>query len=214
MTEPAKPPKPVRRGRPKRHTDADLRAQVTAAAMAVFIEKGFAHATTTDIARHAGISKRDMYRVFADKTEIFSETIRARSHLILDLPRPAEETLPPLEALHTIFRLDLTPELANERDAMLNLFARESMAFPELNSLIYDSGIIRSRELLMEWIEVQTDRGALPRCDPAFLAGLMMDVVFGALLPHRRQLAEIDRAAQAKEIIARLSVVLSGLNVG
>uniref|UniRef100_UPI00158FC195 TetR/AcrR family transcriptional regulator n=1 Tax=Martelella sp. HB161492 TaxID=2720726 RepID=UPI00158FC195 len=54
-------PKPQAvRGRPKTLADDDRRALLLTAAMTVFIEKGFARATTTDIATRAGMSKRDL----------------------------------------------------------------------------------------------------------------------------------------------------------
>ncbi|QEW23562.1 Solvent efflux pump srpABC operon corepressor (plasmid) [Marinibacterium anthonyi] len=201
------------RGRPKRHSDDVLRTRLLDAAMTAFIEKGFARATTTDIARRAGMSKRDLYRLFDDKTQIFTETILSRRHLILDLPRPANEALAPLEALRCIFRLDLADREAAERDALMNLIARESLLFPDLNALLYDTGTIRSREFLITWLDGQMDAGSLPRCDTTRLAGLLMDVVFGALLPRRQHRGPVDRVAQSQEIMARIEIVLRGLDL-
>ncbi len=180
--------------------------------MGCFIEKGFARTTTADVASRASISKRDLYGLFADKTELFLEAVQSRRHLIVDLPRPSDESLPPREALRAIFRLDLEDREADERDALLNLIARESLLLPELNRLLYDSGIISSRELLMDWLVDRMETGALPSCDPAMLAGLLMDVVFGALLPRRHGKTPVDRSKQAEEILARLDVVLCGLD--
>ncbi|WP_181409989.1 TetR/AcrR family transcriptional regulator [Martelella alba] len=200
------------RGRPKTLADDDRRALLLTAAMTVFIEKGFARATTSDIATRAGMSKRDLYRLFADKTELFTQTILSRRHLILDLPREDADDLPPREALRHIFRLDLDDREAAERDALMNLIARESLQVPELNALLYDTGIIRSRELLIDWLEIQMARGTLPRGDTASLAGLLMDVVFGALLPRRHRKAPSDRTHQRQEILARIDIVLTGLS--
>lgn len=200
------------RGRPKIHSDDVLRARLLDAAMTAFIEKGFARATTTDIARRAGMSKRDLYRLFDDKTQIFTDTILSRRHLILDLPRPENEALAPLEALLRIFRLDLADRKAAERDALMNLIARESLLFPDLSALLYDTGTIRSRELLIVWLDGQMDTGSLPRCDSTRLAGLLMDVVFGALLPRRQHRGPVNRVAQSQEIMARIEIVVRGLD--
>ncbi|MBE3637254.1 TetR/AcrR family transcriptional regulator [Mangrovicoccus algicola] len=179
--------------------------------MTSFIEKGFARATTADIAQRGGLSKRDVYRAFPDKTDLFTAAILSRRHLILDLPRPAREERPVLETLRQIFRLDLEDRDAAERDALMNLVARESLLLPELNALLYDTGIIRSRELLIDWLAAQMDRGAMPRHDASDLAGMMMDVVFGALLPRRRPHGPVDRRSQADQITARLGIVLAGI---
>ncbi len=204
-------PKKPRLGRPKALSDADRKRRLLDAAMTAFIEKGFGRATTTDIARRAGMSKRDIYAQFQDKTDLFTQVIASRRHLVLDLPRPKDEDLPPLEALRRIFRLDLEDRAAAERDALMNLIARESLLFPELNALLYDTGVIRFRELLMDWLDLQMTAGTLPRCSLPMLAGLLMDVVFGALLPRRQRKGPIDRQAQADEILARIAIILRGL---
>lgn len=200
-----------RRGRPRRVSDDVLRDQILTGAMNTFVEKGFAGATMSDIARRAHVSKRDLYRQFADKTELFTATIRSRRHLVVDLPRTQDETLTPLEALREIFRLDLDDREADERDAMLNLVARESLLLPDLNALLYDTGVIGFRELVIDWLKEQIARGNVPETDVVQLAGLLMDVVFGALLPRRRHRGEIDRAAQAEDIMGRLEIVMEGL---
>lgn len=201
-------------GRPKVLDDDVRRQRLLDAAMAVFVEKGFGRATTADIARHAGMSKRDLYRLFDDKTALFTQTIKSRRHLVLDLPRPADDTLSLRDSLRAIFRLGLDDTEADERDALLNLIARESLLFPELSMLLYDTGVIQFRELLMDWLENQMAAGTLPRCDLPMLAGLLMDVVFGALLPRRRRTTTVDRTAQAEEILARLDIILNGLSKG
>lgn len=43
------------------------------AALAVFVERGFARATTREIARRAGLSEGTMYRHFTDKYELFHQ---------------------------------------------------------------------------------------------------------------------------------------------
>lgn len=200
-----------KRGRPRLVPDALLRDQIVQAAMSAFIAQGFAKTTTTDVARMAHVSKRDLYRLFTDKTELFAAVVTSRRHLIIALPRPDDEHLPVLETLRLIFRLDLDERDADERDAMLNLIARESLFLPELNALLYDTGIIQSRELLTAWLEAQMALGTLPQCDAPQVAGLLMDVVFGALLPHRQRRGPVDRDAQARDIMSRLAIVLAGL---
>lgn len=208
MTQPQPKPKP---GRPRIFSEEEREGRLLEAAMTAFIEKGFGRATTTDIARRAGMSKRDLYVRFKDKTDLFKQVIASRRHLVLDLPRPEGEALPPLGALRRIFRLDLEDREAAERDALLNLIARESLLFPELNALLYDTGVIRFRDMLIDWLDGQMTRGALPRCDLPMLGGLLMDVVFGALLPRRQHHGPIDRRAQADEIMARIAIILRGL---
>nr|WP_321459736.1 TetR/AcrR family transcriptional regulator [uncultured Cohaesibacter sp.] len=200
------------RGRPKAIEATDLRRRIISAAHSCFVTHGFGKTTTAMIASEAKISKRDLYRLFPSKADLFGEVIRNRKQAILDLPRPADEKLSPLDTLCRIFRLDLDDQAAAERDAMLNLFARESLQYPELSDLIYDTGIIRSREELIEWLEEQKRSGTLVLGDTVDCAGLMMDVVFGALLPRRRNKEAIDRKWQSQMIRGRLAIILKGLD--
>ena len=199
------------RGRPKTIDASVLRTRIIDAAHGCFVNQGFGKTTTAMIASEAKISKRDLYRQFSSKAEIFGEVVRARRQAILDLPRPADEQLAPLDTLCRIFRLDLDDQAAAERDAMLNFVARESLQYPELSDLIYDTGIIRSREELIEWLEDQKRDGTLQISDTVDCAGLMMDVVFGAMLPRRRLKDPVDRQWQSQMIRGRLAIILKGL---
>lgn len=200
------------RGRPRTIAADERRRAIVQAAREVFIEVGFARTTTAAVAARASVSKRSIYESFASKTELFAAVIAAQPHLFLDLPRPAGESLPLLETLVRIFRLDLDEEAERAREAMLNLIIRESIQFPELSEYLYENGIIRSREVLAGWLETVAARGALHVEDPRLCAGLLMDIVFGALLP-RRKMHRLNRKQQREEIIRRLAIVLRGMRV-
>ena len=49
----------------------DRREQIIQAALLVFIEKGYASTTTSEIAKTAGISEVTLFRNFTSKREIF-----------------------------------------------------------------------------------------------------------------------------------------------
>ncbi|WP_241606165.1 hypothetical protein [Rosenbergiella epipactidis] len=80
-----------------------------------------------------------------------------------------------------------------EREAILRLMTREAILFPEISDYLYETKAVRSRELLMEWLLKTAEVYGLLLEDAEVLAGLLMDVVFGALLPHRRELEVKDR---------------------
>ena len=95
------------------------------------------------------------------KKEIFSEVIKEYKALFLDLPRPENEELPLNEALFRIFRLDISQEDAKEREALLKLMTRESILFPDLSDYLYTTKTLRSRELLIEWLDIQQAQGRI-----------------------------------------------------
>ena len=191
----------------------DRRAAIVDAAYAAFLDLGFAGTTTQVIAARAQVSKRAIYALFAGKTDLFAAVVLKHRHLLLDLPRPAGEDGPVLGVLIRIFRLDMDADRDREREALLALVVRESAQVPELSDMLYGRGIIRSREELIAWIEAEVVRGRLAVDDAALVAGLLMDVVFGALLPRRRQEGDEARDERKRDIARRLAIVLRGLAV-
>ncbi|WP_258183482.1 TetR/AcrR family transcriptional regulator [Escherichia albertii] len=147
--------RPVRRGRPKIAGLDERKRAIVIGAYSAFIELGFAQTSTTEIARRAKVSKRKIYEVFSNKKENFSEVINEYKALFLDLPRPENEELPLNKALFRIFRLDISQEDAKEREASLKLMTRESILFPDLSDYLYATKTLRSRELLIEWLDIQ-----------------------------------------------------------
>lgn len=207
--------KPVsKRGRPRILDSAGRRQAILQAAHAVFVEVGFAGTTTAAVAARAKVSKRSIYESFADKTALFAAVIRAHRHLILDLPRPPDEDLPLLDTLVRLFRLDIDDEAERAREAILNLIGKESVLFPELSDYLYETEVICSREALVDWLRHESARGRMRVDDPFLYAGMLMDIVFGALLPRRRPRQAIDRARRREEITRRLAIFLRGIRDG
>lgn len=204
---------PRRARRPKACSGDDRRSVIVDAAYAAFLELGFAGATTEVIAARAQVSKRDIYALFAGKTDLFAAVVLKHRHLLLDLPRPDREDGPVIDVLIRIFRLDMDADRDREREALLALVLRESAQVPELSDMLYGRGIIRSREELIAWIEAEVVCGRLAVDDPGLVAGLLMDVVFGALLPRRRQEGDGARNERKRDIVRRLAIVLRGLAV-
>ncbi|MBO0128468.1 TetR/AcrR family transcriptional regulator [Agrobacterium sp. OT33] len=191
-------------------TEEQRRSAVTKAAHEAFVELGFGKTTTAVIAAKAKVSKRAIYEFFSDRTELFAAVICEHRHLILDLPRPDGEELPVLDALVKIFRLDIDDEAELGREAILNLIVRESVQFPELSDYLYENEILRSREELVDWLQGQERNNRMIVEDPLICAGMLMDIVFGALLPRRRLKHRPDRAHRTVEIKKRLEIFLRG----
>ncbi|MFG1412055.1 TetR/AcrR family transcriptional regulator [Xanthobacter sp. VTT E-85241] len=201
---------PLRRGRPKVLSDEMRRRAIVKAAHETFIELGFGRTTTAAVAARAKVSKRAIYQFFKNQTELFAAVVKDNRHMILDLPRPAGEDLSLMETLVRIFRLDIDDDAEKEREAILQLITRESSQFPELSDYLYKHQIIRSREDLIEWLENERLRGRITVEDPLVNAGMLMDIVFGALLPRRRLQNRIDRARRTEHIKKRLEIYLRG----
>lgn len=199
------------RGRPRTQDAASRRQSIIESAYRAFVELGFASTSTAEVARRAKVSKRTLYEVFSDKQALFAAVISEHRHLLLDLPRPKDEVCALDECLFRIFRLDISEEESQEREAILRLMTRESILFPELSDYLYETRAVSSRELLMDWLVSTASTKNLPLDDVEICAGMLMDVVFGALLPHRR----VENSKQKKAITAhikrRIQITLRGM---
>jgi len=160
-------------------------AEIVAAALAVFAEKGFASARTEDIAARAGISKGALYLYFPTKEDLF----RAVVH---------EAVVPNIEALTAQLRAADMPFAALVR-TMLPRFAEmvlitrlgavakmvvgESGNFPELARVWYDSVISRAIGMLSGLIADAQQRGEIRPGDPrthafSIMGPMMMGVIW------------------------------------
>jgi AcrR family transcriptional regulator len=128
---------PDRRTRKARIT-ADRKRQILEAALAVFSEKGFALATTAEIARTASIAEGTIYNYFSSKRELFIAVIR---ELIV--------TVPLLDLIEKIPRADIEVTFRQILQDRFNLI--DSSPAVRIPSLMGE--IIRDPELKALWVE-------------------------------------------------------------
>ncbi|MCX8964800.1 TetR/AcrR family transcriptional regulator [Erwinia psidii] len=200
-----------RRGRPRSEDETSRRHTIIASAYRAFIELGFANTSTAEVARRAKVSKRTLYEVFSDKKALFAAVVSEYRHLLLDLPRPEQEQCSLETCLFRIFRLDISDEAYQEREAILRLMTRESALFPELADYLYESKAVRSREMLMEWLEYVDPKKNLRPGQTEIYAGMLMDIVFGALATHRRATDIRQRQEIVGHIKERILIMLRGI---
>lgn len=112
--------------------------QILAAALAVFSKKGFAAATTVEIAQVAGIAEGTIYNYFKSKRELFIAVIR---EFII--------TTPLLDLIEKIPKADIDITFRQILQNRFNLI--ESASISEIPSLMGE--IIRDPELKALWVE-------------------------------------------------------------
>jgi len=171
-----------RRGRPKLLPDAAQREQVVAAAHHLFVAEGYGGTTMDALAAHCHMSKRTLYRLFPGKAELFAAVVEAHRQSMLALPL-ADERMPLDAALAAIFRIDISEDEDRARHALLHLVMVERHAFPELKPILIHHGPERSQADLADWLAARAARGEITLDDPAAMARLLMDMVFGGLRP-------------------------------
>ena len=177
-----------RRAKPRWQRRKDERpAELLAAALEVFIEKGFAATKLADVARRAGVTKGTVYLYFDSKEALFKAVVR--------------ETIVPViaqgEALARAFTgsaRELVERLVREYWRLVGetalagipkLMMAEAATFPELTRFYYDEVVTRGHRLMAGVIERGIKNGEFRPVDVMVAAKLAMSPLIHATVARR-----------------------------
>ena len=164
----------------QRRAPAQRPGEIIDAALALFVEKGFAATRLDDVALRAGLSKAAIYLYFEDKTALFQGVVRqavaanlGTVEAMLKAHRgPVAELLPRI--LEFIAgRIDQSPIAA-----VAKLVISESRAFPEIGRFYLKEVIGRGLPLLEGLIVRGMEQGEFRLVDPA----MTVRSIVGAML--------------------------------
>ena len=164
----------------QRRAPAERPGEILDAALALFVEKGFAATRLDDVAERAGLSKAAIYLYFEDKMALFQGVIRqavisnfgtvealAQAHR-----GPVTEILPRLLEFMAS-RIEDTP-----LPSIAKLVIGESRAFPEIGRFYLKEVIGRGLPLLEALISRGINQGEFRKVDP----GLTVRSLIGPML--------------------------------
>ena len=189
------------------------------AALALFVEKGFAATRTEEVARRAGVSKGTLYLYYPSKEELFKAVVR---HNLSSLIAEGEELASQFAGsssellsllMHTWWqRIGSTPAAGIHK-----IVLAEVRNFPELAQFYTDEVIVPADRLFSVTVQRGVDRGefrAMPTHEVALalIAPLMFMALhrhsFGACPVHGG--VEVDATQMLR---TQLDLVLRGLEV-
>jgi AcrR family transcriptional regulator len=132
------------------HRRKDARpAELLAAALACFKERGFAATRLDDVAAKAGVTKGTIYRYYPSKEELFKAVVRGelvpnieRLEAALDEPGP---TAALLERLFTVWAQHIVPSPVS---VIPKLVIAEASNFPELARFYLETAVHRVLRLV------------------------------------------------------------------
>ncbi|MBN9516045.1 MAG: TetR/AcrR family transcriptional regulator [Alphaproteobacteria bacterium] len=157
--------KPVK----QRRAPAERPQEILNAALAQFVETGFAGTRLDDVARRAGLSKAAIYLYFDDKLSLFQGVIRQAitANLMTVETMLAAHRGPVAELLPRILefmagRIEDTPMAS-----IAKLVIAESRAFPEIGQFYLKEVIGRGLPLLEGLIARGIKQGEFRKVDPA-----------------------------------------------
>lgn len=160
------------------------RERIMEAAFAVLMERGYARASTLEIATRARVSKRELYTLFGDKRGVLVEMITrraARMHQALDLP-PATDRAGLAETL-TAFGATVLAEVCHPTVVtMFRLAISETDPQAEMAHVLDENGRGAHRRALIAFLRQMGGKGLLGDADPETVASQFLSLLFGDTL--------------------------------
>jgi AcrR family transcriptional regulator len=190
---------------PEEAAERPVRDRILLAAFSTFTERGFAEASTLEIATRARASKRELYALFGNKQDMLIACISERARrlrLPVDLPELRDR-----EALRTalgVFGARLVGEVSEPAVvAMFRLAIAEAARTPDIAQALNDIAIAASRDSLREIMRGAESAGLLSG-EPAEMAAQFFGLLWGNLMlglllgiAERPNQREIERRAEA-----------------
>ena len=167
------------------------RADMLAAGRRAFLERGYRDASMDAIAREANVSKRTLYSHFESKESLFEAIVRDAGDEMVAPIRRADadaDVEATLTALGKEFvRLALSPWV----NALHRLVVAESVRFPELGRLYYETASEKLWNVVADYLAEQARRGTLRIENPRLAAEQFCAILSGH--PHVRLQLGVDR---------------------
>ncbi|HZX42303.1 MAG TPA: TetR/AcrR family transcriptional regulator [Myxococcaceae bacterium] len=181
-------------------------AEIVAAALQLFSDRGFAATRLEDVATVAGVSKGTVYLYFESKEQLFEAVVREAIAPNIDRAEAMVDAFegPTPDLLRALFEL-LGAVLETPLTGVMKLLVAESGNFPQLARLYADLVLRRAFRLLERILERGMARGEFRPVDPHTTVPLIMAPVlllamwkhsFGAhtdLVLDRRAVLEAHR---------------------
>jgi AcrR family transcriptional regulator len=203
------------RDRPRRERRKEARpGELLAAALELFVERGFAATRLEDVAARAGVSKGTLYLYFAGKEELFKAVVRGG---ILPAIAKAEALVGEFTGgAGELLRVVVSGIWSNVGGTLLSgipkLMIAESGNFPDLARFYYQEVILRGFALMAAILKRGIRLGEFRRLDVEPTARAMMGPLLLMMLwRHSFQDHEIDPLRAERYLDSYLALVLEGL---
>ncbi|MFC4932517.1 TetR/AcrR family transcriptional regulator [Massilia sp. GCM10023247] len=163
--------------KPRWERRKDARPQeLLAAAIDLFVERGFASTRLEDVARRAGVSKGTLYLYFENKEELFKAVVR---NSIVPVIGDAESSVAEFdghsaELLRNVIMGWWERIGANKVSGIIKLVTAEAGNFPELAAFYQDEVINRGTRMISSMLERGIDRGEFRPVDVAQITQVLI----------------------------------------
>jgi len=189
------------------------------AALALFVEKGYAATRAEEVARQAGVSKGTLYLYYPSKEELFKAVVRQNlSSLIAEGTELAGQFEGTTSALLAQLLLSWWQHIGNTPAAGIHkIVLAEVRNFPELAQFYTDEVIVPADRLFSGAVQRGIDRGEFRPMPPHQVAqALMAPLIFMALHRHSFGACPVHGGVDVEPTLmlqTHLDLVLHGLEV-
>jgi AcrR family transcriptional regulator len=208
----------ARAGRkPRWHRRKEARpGEIEAAALDLFVERGYAATKLEDVARRAGVTKGTMYLYFDSKEALFKAVIRGsmlplfeRGEALLEGHRGSAA-----ELLQDFVRGWWQMIGESRVSGLPKLIMAESANFPELARFYHEEVVARGRRLFARVLERGIERGEFRAVDTAYaLRVLSFSLLFAATWKHSLGRCVAEPFDFTRYLEAHVDLALNGLLV-
>jgi AcrR family transcriptional regulator len=168
-------------------SDARRRA-IIGVARDVFISRGYAAASMSEIAARLGGSKGTLYNYFRSKDELFAAVMDETCDNMLAFMDALPEAGPDGTVRETLIELGVTFLSSLMRDELIaiqRVVIAEVDRFPELGRLFYETGPARGVRRFTDYFERVIAAGRLPPNDPNEVGQRLKDLVMSSVYWRR-----------------------------
>jgi AcrR family transcriptional regulator len=142
-------------------------AELIAAALELFVERGYAGTRLDDVAAHAGVSKGTLYLYFENKEDLFKAVVR--ESVVARLSETADELLrfegPSAELLSSLITGWWRDYGGSKAGGLSKLIVAESGNFPEIAQFFLEEVIEPWHQLLAAAVRRGIERGEFRKVD-------------------------------------------------
>jgi AcrR family transcriptional regulator len=173
---------------PRWQRRAEARPQeLLEAALAEFVERGYAATRLEEVARRAGVSKGTLYLYYENKADLFKAVVRKSLVSNLDETRASvAEHRGGSRELLTFFLSEFTRRVSDSSlSGIPKLVLAEAGNFPEIAQFYYEEVVQRGRGLIQGVLQRGMDRGEFRRVDLDYAWRVVVaPLVLGILWKH------------------------------
>jgi AcrR family transcriptional regulator len=190
------------------------REAVLAAALELFLQRGFAATRVADVAERAGVGKGSVYLHVRNKQELFAAVIDAGVIARLEQAEmvAGDFSGSATELLTTLLNNNLIEFWGSQSSGIYKLIIAESQQFPELAAVFYRTVTRRARKLFETILQLGIDRGEYRAMDVSYTARIIVDALDNELLLAHSLGEHDDKAFDAQRFVtALLALVTVGL---